>query len=74
MPEHLTPVKRIRLKCLDCCCWQRAEVRLCPATHCALWPYRMGRRPAAEDAILGENLPASPLVHDEESQKGAMTL
>jgi len=70
MPKHLSPVRSIRAKCTDCCCGQRAEIRLCPATHCALWPYRMGRRPTAEDAILGENLPASPLVCDDKQQEG----
>lgn len=41
----LTPVKAIRAKCLDCCCGQVVEVRLCPVEKCSLWPYRMGKRP-----------------------------
>ena len=41
----LTPIKSIRQKCLDCSCWQPQEVRLCEHTECALYPYRMGRRP-----------------------------
>lgn len=40
-----TPIKAIRAKCLDCCCDQMSEVRLCPATDCPLWEYRMGHRP-----------------------------
>ena len=43
--KHLTPIKAIRAKCLDCCCWQVKEVRLCPVENCALWSYRMGKRP-----------------------------
>ena len=35
--------KAIRLKCLDCCCGQEAEVRRCDTVTCALWPFRMGR-------------------------------
>ena len=27
-------------KCLDCMCWQQAEVRDCPVVTCTLWPYR----------------------------------
>lgn len=27
----------IRLKCLECCCWQEAEVRNCKIYNCALW-------------------------------------
>ncbi len=40
-----TPVKSIRKKCLDCCCGQMVEVRLCPCKDCALWGYRLGHRP-----------------------------
>ena len=35
----------IRAKCLDCSCFQHAEVRKCTAVRCALWPYRMGSNP-----------------------------
>lgn len=41
--ERVGRAKAIRLKCLDCCCGQAAEVRKCPATNCPLWRYRMGR-------------------------------
>ena len=37
--------KAIRLKCLDCCAGNNAEVRRCPAENCPLYPYRMGRTP-----------------------------
>ena len=40
-----TPVKAIRAKCLDCCCWQVKEVRLCTMTDCPLYPFRMGKNP-----------------------------
>ena len=43
MQERVSRSKAIRLKCLDCCCGQSAEVRRCPATECPLWRYRMGR-------------------------------
>jgi hypothetical protein len=35
----------IRHKCLDYSCFQPGEVRECPVTTCALWPYRFGRDP-----------------------------
>ena len=41
-------LKAIRLKCIDCCCGQLAEVRLCPCNNCPLWPYRMGKRPKTQ--------------------------
>mgnify|MGYP001285816022 FL=1 len=43
-----TPINAIRKKCLDCCCWQPKEVRLCPVIDCANYPYRMGTRPSKE--------------------------
>lgn len=45
MSKVLTPIKAIRAKCLECCCNQRQEVKLCTVTDCSLYPYRMGRRP-----------------------------
>lgn len=45
--KRLTPIKAIRAKCLDCCCQQPGDVRKCRIETCALWPYRMGRRPTA---------------------------
>lgn len=37
----LTPMRAIRAKCLDCCCGQVVEVRLCAAENCPLWENRM---------------------------------
>ena len=51
---HLTPIKAIRIKCLDCCCGNTAEVRRCPAQNCSLHPYRMGKRPKAGGDTLEE--------------------
>jgi len=48
-------IKAIREKCLDCSGGQPKEVRLCPVKTCALYPYRMGRRPKIE-------------LHDEEHE------
>ena len=41
--ERIGRAKAIRLKCIDCCCGNTAEVRKCPATHCPLWRFRMGK-------------------------------
>lgn len=40
---RLTRAKAIRAKCLDCCCWQQAEVLRCPCKSCALWRFRLGK-------------------------------
>ena len=50
-----TPVKAIRAKCMDCCCNELKEIRECDILHCALWPYRMGRRPRPDEAARVEN-------------------
>ena len=55
MAERLTPIKAIRAKCLDCCCGQRQEVRLCPVSACPLFPYRLGKRPAKPDGEDGSS-------------------
>ena len=46
-----TPIKAIRAKCLDCCCGQFQEVRLCTAETCPLHEYRMGHRPKSDKSI-----------------------
>jgi hypothetical protein len=43
--KRLTPVKAIRAKCIDCCCGQLKEVRLCTVRKCPLYLYRMGTNP-----------------------------
>ena len=39
------PVKAIRAKCLDCCCDQAEEVKMCPSENCPLYPFRLGKNP-----------------------------
>ena len=43
--EATTPMKAIRLKCLDCCCRSAHEVNLCNLEKCPLHPYRFGKNP-----------------------------
>lgn len=42
----------IRLHCIECCGYQRAEVRRCDNRKCWLWPYRMGT--TEKDAVAAE--------------------
>ena len=49
----------IRKKCLDCCVGQISEVRLCTATACDLWPYRMGTNPFAKRTLTEEQREAA---------------
>lgn len=43
--KHITPLKAIRLKCLDCCCGSSNEVSECPCEDCSLWAFRFGKNP-----------------------------
>ena len=43
--EATTPMKAIRLKCLDCCCVSAHEANLCNLEKCPLHPYRFGKNP-----------------------------
>ena len=49
---YMTPIKAIRAKCLDCCCCQHKEVRLCTVLRCPVWLYRMGRKPTEGDVAI----------------------
>ena len=46
--EKLKPLEAVRYHCLDCCCEQPLEVKLCQTPDCPLYPYRFGRNPAPE--------------------------
>ncbi len=54
MPDLTNPVKAIRAKCLDCCCGQQNEVKLCPAKDCPCWPFRFGKNPYRQKRELTE--------------------
>ena len=43
--KPMSPLKALRLRCLDCCAEQPSEVRRCPAVTCPNWPFRMGKNP-----------------------------
>jgi hypothetical protein len=42
---RVSPLRALRLKCLDCCNESAQEVRLCTAVDCPSWPFRMGKNP-----------------------------
>lgn len=45
MDRIKNPKTAIRARCVQCCNGQIKEVNLCPATGCALHPFRMGVNP-----------------------------
>jgi hypothetical protein len=42
---RVSPLRALRLKCLDCCNGSAREVRPCTALDCPSWPFRMGKNP-----------------------------
>jgi hypothetical protein len=52
MSKRPTPLKAIRLKCLDCCNGQYQEVRECSIKGCPCWLYRLGHYPKEDLSIL----------------------
>lgn len=42
--KRLTPLRAIRLKCLDCA-YTSNEVDLCPCVDCPLYRFRFGKNP-----------------------------
>jgi len=47
---RMSPLRALRLKCLDCCNGPAQEVRLWTALDCTSWPFRMGKNPWASEA------------------------
>ena len=67
--ERLSRSKAIRMKCIDCCCGNMAEVRRCPVTNCPLWRYRMGHEENDElkpKKTSSENIELSDDFEDED--------
>ena len=57
--KHVTPVRAIREKCLDCSAGSPAEVRMCTVgpeakNPCPLFPYRLGKNPGAKRNLSPE--------------------
>ena len=45
LPLNTRPLDAIRLKCLDCSCYDWKEVGECNMTDCPLHPFRLGKNP-----------------------------
>lgn len=58
--QPMTRAKAIRAKCLDCCAGNAAEVRRCASSSCALWPFRMGRKPKDRETQGETNVREKP--------------
>ncbi len=52
--KRMSPLKALRLRCLDCCGGSSPEVRMCVAVSCPSWPFRMGTNPYRTKRTLSE--------------------
>ena len=43
--QPISPLRALRLRCIDCSGNSANEVRLCTAVQCPAWPFRMGKNP-----------------------------
>lgn len=59
-----TPLRAIRLKCIDCCCGSVYEPAKCTAVRCPLHPFRTGHRPGPSN----DPLPAGSSEEPPENQ------
>ncbi len=50
----MSPLRALRLRCVDCCTGSVQEVRLCAAVACPSWPFRMGKNPWRAARALSE--------------------
>lgn len=52
---ELTPLRAIRLNCIDCSGWSRNEVKLCVIPHCPLYPFRFGKNPNLKKKMYSDD-------------------
>lgn len=52
--KKISPIKAIRLKCLECSNGSANEAKLCPVERCPLYPFRFGKNPNRQPRELTE--------------------
>lgn len=70
MPAARTPMKAIRLRCLDCCAGSYTEVERCPAAKCPLHPFRLGRNPFRKPMSDERRAAASARMKKMQAERG----
>ena len=44
----MTPMQAIKAKCIECCCGDKKEARMCAITRCPIWQFLEERRKQKE--------------------------
>lgn len=67
--KKTSPIKAIRAKCLDCCCFQYNEVKLCTATGCPLYAFRLGKNPYRKEMSEEQKAKTSERMKNMQAKK-----
>ena len=67
----ISPMQAIRRRCLDCSGQQLAEVKLCEAVTCPLWPFRAGRHPYTRKGLQKADSAERPSAGTPEPRSGS---
>lgn len=67
MTGNLRPLKQIKAKCLDCCAYQKNEVKLCTSLKCPIWRLRFGKLNAKTLFFSNEQKKLGHLEHGDVS-------
>jgi len=54
IPSITSPMKAIRIKCLDCQCGRKDQVKGCEDKECPLNPFRNGKNPFLKKILTDE--------------------
>lgn len=54
--NNITPLKAIRLKCIDCCNGNKNEVKKCPIKNCPLYIFKLGKTQKDKEVDTQEEL------------------
>lgn len=57
--EINTLKKAIMAKCIDCSCYETAEVKRCTVNTCPLWQFRNGKNPYSKRVMTDEQKAAA---------------
>lgn len=67
--KKISPIKAIRLKCLDCSNGSANEVKLCNIERCPLYQFRFGKNPNRQPRELTEEQKEAIALRLREAQK-----
>lgn len=67
--KKISPIKAIRLKCLECSNGSANEVKLCHIESCPLYKFRFGKNPNRQPRELTEEQKEAIALRLREAQK-----